>query len=286
MRCPKCSSENVQVHYETEKKGFSGGQGCCGWLIFGPIGVLCGLCGKDKVKSEEKYWVCNNCGARFTDYEAQISRPVIDDAPSPKSNDISNSISDNMSDSEEVKTSQKLFDLSYCEDFNSDAVMNCLKVAFGFINDNKTIEDYFPTLDNLAKEHSEWATQNVNTELMQTVKDNVIKYLDSDEDLIFYKDGGIIAKGKTGTLITTKKIISFNKGTVNTINISDIYLLHFSSVFANSCIWYFNANIKIQIDSMACTPEEQGVIIALICTMIYNCHSGNCKLKLLNGSLL
>ena len=70
MICPKCSSENVQVHYETEKKGFSGGQGCCGWLIFGPIGLLCGLCGKDKVTSEEKYWVCNNCGAKFTDAEA------------------------------------------------------------------------------------------------------------------------------------------------------------------------------------------------------------------------
>ena len=71
MRCPKCSSENVQVHYETEKKGFSGGKGCCGWLIFGPIGLLCGLCGKDEVKSEKKYWVCNNCGAKFTDAEAE-----------------------------------------------------------------------------------------------------------------------------------------------------------------------------------------------------------------------
>ncbi|MBR2019240.1 MAG: hypothetical protein IKA05_02450 [Clostridia bacterium] len=67
MKCPKCESENVQVHYETEKQGFSGSKGCCGWLLFGPIGLLCGLCGKDKVKSEEKYWVCNNCGAKFYD---------------------------------------------------------------------------------------------------------------------------------------------------------------------------------------------------------------------------
>ena len=36
----------------------------------GPIGLLCGLCGKDKVKSEEKYWLCNNCGSKFTDCEA------------------------------------------------------------------------------------------------------------------------------------------------------------------------------------------------------------------------
>lgn len=70
MRCPKCKSENVQVHYEVEKQGFSGGKGCCGWILLGPIGLLCGLCGKSKVKSEEKYWVCNNCGAKFTDHEA------------------------------------------------------------------------------------------------------------------------------------------------------------------------------------------------------------------------
>ena len=71
MKCPRCSSENVQVHYEVEKQGFSGGKGCCGWILIGPIGLLCGLCGKDKVKSEEKYWVCNNCGSKFTDYEAE-----------------------------------------------------------------------------------------------------------------------------------------------------------------------------------------------------------------------
>lgn len=70
MRCPKCASENVQVHYDVEKQGFSGGKGCCGWLLLGPIGLLCGLCGKSKVKSEEKYWVCNNCGTKFTDHEA------------------------------------------------------------------------------------------------------------------------------------------------------------------------------------------------------------------------
>lgn len=73
MKCPQCSSDNVQVHYETEKQGFSGGKSCCGWLIFGPIGLLCGLCGKDNVKSEEKYWVCNNCGRKFTDSEGNIS---------------------------------------------------------------------------------------------------------------------------------------------------------------------------------------------------------------------
>ena len=70
MKCPNCSSENTQVHYEVEKQGFSGGKGCCGWLILGPIGLLCGLCGKDNVKSEEKYWVCNNCGCKFNEAEA------------------------------------------------------------------------------------------------------------------------------------------------------------------------------------------------------------------------
>ena len=70
MKCPKCGSENVHVSIEITKQGFSGGKGCCGAILLGPLGLLCGLCGKNKIKSEEKYWLCNNCGAQFTDYEA------------------------------------------------------------------------------------------------------------------------------------------------------------------------------------------------------------------------
>ena len=101
MRCPKCSSENVQIHYEVEKQGFSGGKGCCGWILLGPIGLLCGLCGKNKIKSEEKYWTCNNCGSKFTDHEALSTGggvSYISNASSNSTNNVASQVSETTND--------------------------------------------------------------------------------------------------------------------------------------------------------------------------------------------
>lgn len=68
MRCPKCYSDNVQLHIEKDKQGYSLGKGCCGFILLGgPLGLLCGLCGKNNVVSEDEYWICNSCGKKFTD---------------------------------------------------------------------------------------------------------------------------------------------------------------------------------------------------------------------------
>ena len=50
MKCPKCGSENCQIitSTHTEGKDFSASKGCCGWLLAGPVGVLCGFCTKGK----------------------------------------------------------------------------------------------------------------------------------------------------------------------------------------------------------------------------------------------
>ena len=67
MECPKCGSQNCGIINEITTKGkdFSAGQGCLGALIFGPIGVLCGLCGQKKRNINKNYWVCNNCGKKW-----------------------------------------------------------------------------------------------------------------------------------------------------------------------------------------------------------------------------
>lgn len=67
MRCPKCGNENCQITTETTSSGkdFSAGKGCCGALLFGPIGLLCGACGKGKTIHSTSYWFCPNCGRKF-----------------------------------------------------------------------------------------------------------------------------------------------------------------------------------------------------------------------------
>lgn len=71
MRCPSCHSENCYVQNDVTRQGYGGEKGCCGYILLGPLGLLCGLCGKDDVKSEEKYWLCNNCGRKFDENEAR-----------------------------------------------------------------------------------------------------------------------------------------------------------------------------------------------------------------------
>ena len=67
MRCPKCGGENCQVLNETHTTGknFSASKGLCGAILLGPIGLLCGACGKGKQTQNTNFWVCNNCGNKW-----------------------------------------------------------------------------------------------------------------------------------------------------------------------------------------------------------------------------
>lgn len=67
LRCPKCQNENLQVITETATKGsdFSLWKGCCGRILLGPFGLLCGMCGKGKQMKTTTYWICPMCGNKF-----------------------------------------------------------------------------------------------------------------------------------------------------------------------------------------------------------------------------
>lgn len=68
MRCPSCGNNNCHIiqEVETKQKGFGVCEGICGYLILGPIGLLCGLCGMGEGRTSKKaYWVCNDCGSKF-----------------------------------------------------------------------------------------------------------------------------------------------------------------------------------------------------------------------------
>jgi len=54
--CPKCGSKNIHI----EKRGFDAGSACCGALLVGPLGLLCGQDGANKLEK-----TCLNCGKKF-----------------------------------------------------------------------------------------------------------------------------------------------------------------------------------------------------------------------------
>jgi tetratricopeptide (TPR) repeat protein len=71
--CNNCGSDDLNSHTESDTEvsggGYGCGSGCCGSILLGPIGLLCGLCGRD-IKSETThrlYWVCRKCGNKQRD---------------------------------------------------------------------------------------------------------------------------------------------------------------------------------------------------------------------------
>ena len=46
LKCPKCGSTQIHI----DKKGYSGGKGCCGFLACGPLGFLLGTRGANQIQ--------------------------------------------------------------------------------------------------------------------------------------------------------------------------------------------------------------------------------------------
>lgn len=76
MICPKCGSNRVvtqavtETSEHTKTKGFGCIKSCLGYLLFNIPGILCGLCGMGKSKSNIKTTtkvisICQDCGKHF-----------------------------------------------------------------------------------------------------------------------------------------------------------------------------------------------------------------------------
>lgn len=69
MKCPNCGGTHVHFVTSTQSRGPSVSNGCCGAILFGPIGLLCSLFGTGS--STREFWVCDNCGREFQTNEAE-----------------------------------------------------------------------------------------------------------------------------------------------------------------------------------------------------------------------
>lgn len=67
ISCPKCLSNDIMPVSEvkTTGKDFNAKNACCGYLMCGPLGLLCGATGKGKQTITNVCWVCKNCGHKF-----------------------------------------------------------------------------------------------------------------------------------------------------------------------------------------------------------------------------
>ena len=64
MCCPRCGQKRLQVNVQNNGSVYSAKKGCLGWLLFGPLGLLCGLSGSKKNETTTN-WICIACGNQF-----------------------------------------------------------------------------------------------------------------------------------------------------------------------------------------------------------------------------
>lgn len=66
-RCPRCGGGGCQIISDTTTSGsdYGVGKGCCGYILAGPLGLLCGFCGEGKTTTTKHYWICPDCGKKF-----------------------------------------------------------------------------------------------------------------------------------------------------------------------------------------------------------------------------
>ena len=67
LHCPCCGSHDIMPVSEVSTKGkdFKAGDACCGYMLCGPLGLLCGATGKGKQTTTNTYWMCKGCGNKF-----------------------------------------------------------------------------------------------------------------------------------------------------------------------------------------------------------------------------
>lgn len=67
LHCPRCGSHDIMPVSEVSTKGkdFKAGDACCGYMLCGPLGLLCGATGKGKQTTTNTYWMCKGCGNKF-----------------------------------------------------------------------------------------------------------------------------------------------------------------------------------------------------------------------------
>lgn len=62
VRCPSCGSKNIDFVTYQASSNFDKGDACCGYLLCGPLGLLCGAKDNTEAKTVRK---CKKCGKEF-----------------------------------------------------------------------------------------------------------------------------------------------------------------------------------------------------------------------------
>ena len=196
--------------------------------------------GELRLSADRKKFICEYCDSEFYINE--------NDAENRSAGHSEESLALQLLDTSSVKT------------FDNDHGTKSFQELCAWINAGDTAETCLEGLRNLAAQHTDWAMDGVNIDLLNKAKNRIGNQLSPDEQILFFKDSGIFPTGKSG-------------------------VIHALALAFGTGKWYFNADKNLEIDNMACSPTEHGQIMALVCLLVREYHGYGYKIKVYKGVL-
>lgn len=191
MICPKCGGKNCTIISETNSQGYDFLNGCCCYMILGPLGLLCGACGMGS--SSTNYWICNDCGNKFQLNDKQIEK-----------------VSDEIKLHREIESYP--LNLKFSNDLKEEELENENVVIKNFIR--KFTNDY-DELSEITKKRMIYSMPKENSDnelrIKKIIYDSIGEnrnFIANNEKILFMYDNSDDLKGQSGFIVTEKNVYS------------------------------------------------------------------------------
>ncbi len=181
---------------------------------------------------------------------------------------------------------EKLFDYSNAQKSKANAkTWETLQVIFLNINKNLSSNAYFNYFKESATDSmrslKDIAAFDINAALMSKVKTRLRALLYDDEELFYYRDTGIISRGKSGVLYTDSRIFFLTKQSTIFIDYESIRSFK-SGKGINALMndWVINNDACLRLDTLKTDDGGLGVEIAFICEVARSINEDNKNYKI------
>lgn len=154
---------------------------------------------------------------------------------------------------------QKLLKISNNKTF-TERPMKTFEMMCICLNENYTFERYDELFKKMAYSNEHIATPIVHKDLLNKI---CSKASVSNEMAVFWNSNAVISKTKSGILLTDKNIYFVTKRGCRKMSFKDINAIN-ALTLGN--VWYFNNDTALSVDSIGCTDEQLGIVLAFVCT--------------------